>query len=63
VVGAIAASALLWASGDGDGTFSCVGGADPGPVHVHGLGINPADDALFIATHTGLYRVDEGSAS
>lgn len=30
---------------------------DPGPVHVHGLGINPADDALFIATHTGTYRV------
>jgi hypothetical protein len=29
-------------------------------VHVHGLGVNPADNALFIATHTGLYRVDEG---
>ena len=29
---------------------------DPGPVHVHGLGINPKDGALFIATHTGLYR-------
>lgn len=30
---------------------------DPGPVHVHGLGVNPADGALFIATHSGLYRV------
>lgn len=30
---------------------------DPGPVHVHGLGIDPADGALFIATHTGLFRV------
>jgi hypothetical protein len=30
---------------------------DPGPIHVHGLGIDPADDALFIATHTGLFRV------
>jgi len=29
---------------------------DPGPVHVHGLGVNPADGALFIATHTGLFR-------
>jgi hypothetical protein len=29
---------------------------DPGPVHVHGLGINPRDGALFIATHTGLFR-------
>jgi BNR/Asp-box repeat len=33
---------------------------DPGPVHVHGLGINPADRALFIATHTGLFRAGEG---
>ena len=29
---------------------------DAGPVHVHGLGINPKDGALFIATHTGLFR-------
>jgi photosystem II stability/assembly factor-like uncharacterized protein len=28
-------------------------------VHVHGLGVNPADGALFIATHTGLFRVAE----
>lgn len=32
---------------------------DPGPIHVHGLGIDPADGSLFIATHTGLYRVAE----
>lgn len=31
--------------------------AAAGPVHVHGLGINPADRALLIATHTGTYRV------
>jgi hypothetical protein len=29
---------------------------DPGPIHVHGLGINPKDGSLFIATHTGLWR-------
>ena len=28
---------------------------------MHGLGIDPADGALFIATHTGLYRVAPGS--
>jgi hypothetical protein len=33
---------------------------DPGPVHVHGLGVNPADGALFIATHTGLFRSPAG---
>jgi hypothetical protein len=35
---------------------------DPGPVHVHGLGINPRDGALFVATHTGLFRAGEGEA-
>jgi hypothetical protein len=33
---------------------------DPGPVHVHGLGVNPADGALFVATHTGLFRAASG---
>jgi hypothetical protein len=36
--------------------------ADPGPVHIHGLGVNPADGALFIATHTGLFRAGEGES-
>jgi hypothetical protein len=36
---------------------------DPGVVHVHGLGINPADGALYAATHTGLFTVRDGSAS
>ncbi len=35
-----------------------VTGSDPGIVHVHGLGRNPADGALMIATHTGLFRVE-----
>lgn len=30
---------------------------DPGPGHVHALGLNPADSSLFIATHNGLYRL------
>jgi photosystem II stability/assembly factor-like uncharacterized protein len=30
---------------------------DPGVIHVHGLGRNPADGAVVIATHTGLFRV------
>ena len=33
---------------------------DPGPIHVHGLGINPKDGALLVATHTGLFRAPEG---
>ena len=46
---------------DGPRTFTGVPFADPGPIHVHGLGINPADGSLFIATHTGLFRVDAAS--
>jgi hypothetical protein len=34
--------------------------SDPAPVHVHGLGVNPRDGALFIATHTGLFRAPPG---
>jgi hypothetical protein len=60
VVGVAAAGALLWQTRGGEERFSGVSGADPGPVHVHGLGVNPADGALFIATHTGLYRVERG---
>jgi hypothetical protein len=37
--------------------------ADPGAVHIHGLGINPRDDALYAATHTGLFVVRDGGAS
>jgi hypothetical protein len=29
---------------------------DPGAVHVHGLGRNPSDGSLMIATHTGLFK-------
>jgi hypothetical protein len=64
VVGLAAAAGLLWLSRDGAGseeTFSGLPPVDPGPVHVHGLGVNPADDALFIATHTGLYRVGKNA--
>jgi hypothetical protein len=32
---------------------------ETGVVHVHGLGVDPADGALFAATHTGLFRIPE----
>jgi hypothetical protein len=31
------------------------------PGHIHGLGINPADRSLLIATHDGLFRAAAGS--
>ena len=36
---------------------------DSEPVHVHGLGVNPADGALFIATHSGVFRSAADSTS
>jgi hypothetical protein len=64
IVGLVALAVLLlaaglWRLGGGDQTTSAT---DAGPVHVHGLGVNPADGALFIATHTGLYRAGKGDA-
>ena len=62
-VGVVVAGALLWNS-SGEKTeevFAGVPFTDPGPIHVHGLGINPADGSLFIATHTGLFRVGKHS--
>lgn len=32
-------------------------GDDPGVSHVHGLGINPADGSLIVATHYGSFRI------
>jgi hypothetical protein len=60
MLGLLAIGGLLWQVSEDDEAFSGLRAEDPGPVHVHGLGINPADRALFIATHTGLYRVAEG---
>src|SRR5215218_878956 len=65
-LGAVAAAGLLALAGCGGNDNPAVedGGGSPsaaaGPVHVHGLGINPKDRSLFIATHTGLFRVGRG---
>jgi hypothetical protein len=55
----VVVAAGLWRVVGGDQTTMST---DAGPVHVHGLGVNPADGALFIATHTGLYRSGEGDS-
>jgi hypothetical protein len=62
-------SALLLAGGcAGDDSVepsngTSIDSSDPGPVHVHGLGVDPADGALYIASHTGLFRVLEDSTA
>ena len=53
---AVLAAVVTGCGGSGDESASSPKRDAEGPVHVHGLGINPADDSLFIATHTGLFR-------
>jgi hypothetical protein len=55
----LVALTILWVGGalGDEPAFRSLAPDDPGPVHVHGLGIDPADGTLFIATHTGLYRL------
>jgi photosystem II stability/assembly factor-like uncharacterized protein len=68
LVGVALAALAISACGDdeGDGGGSSAGGhegsASQGPVHVHGLGINPKDGSLFIATHTGLFSAAPGES-
>ena len=55
----VAVPALIWAGirftgRDREPSFTV---GDPGVSHVHGLGVNPADDALYIATHHGTFRL------
>ena len=67
VVLSLVLALLLFVAGCSDesngGPSAERGSSSEGPVHVHGLGKNPADGALLIATHTGLFRASEGQAT
>ena len=58
---------VVWAvrrDGDAGSSLEAFPGEDPGVVHVHGLGVDPADGTLYAATHLGLFRIPErGQAS
>ncbi len=43
-------AAILWSSRSETGPVA-------GPIHIHAVGVNPDDRRVFIATHTGLFRV------
>lgn len=62
LVAAILATAALLAACGQESTDDVAAGGEA-IEHVHGLGINPADDALFIATHDGLFRSPNGSTT
>jgi photosystem II stability/assembly factor-like uncharacterized protein len=55
---------VLAACGGSEGrVFNAADLPDPGPIHVHALGVDPADGAMLIATHTGLWRLAPNEAS
>jgi hypothetical protein len=61
---ALAVALLLSGCGEAsDRSTAAPTPSDPGVIHVHGLGRNPADGALFIATHTGLFRMGSNDRS
>lgn len=60
---ALIAGALVVAllAGRNDDTASPTSdSAAPAIVHVHGLGVNPADGSVIVATHTGSFRLAAG---
>jgi hypothetical protein len=61
VVAVVAVPAIVWAgiriAGRGDDSRPRQLAGEPGISHVHGLGINPADGALIVATHFDSFRV------
>jgi len=56
----LAAVLISGCGGESDPPQRVEGATDSGPQHVHGLGINPRDGALMIATHTGLFQAPPG---
>ena len=61
----VAAAAVAIAGGAKDETTPASGPAaeTESIADVHGLGVNPADKALYIATHSGLFRSAPGESS
>jgi hypothetical protein len=50
----VAIAVIVWQGNRDSGGGS---GAPVALTHVHGLGVNPADNTLYVATHDGLYRL------
>lgn len=58
-VGLLLVSALLIAGCSAPEEQSQPSGDERAIGHIHGLGVDPADGTLYVATHYGLFHVDE----
>ena len=63
IVAVIVVAALLADGGGGESSGTAAGGTAEAITDVHGIGVNPADGALYIASHTGLFRSPKGEAT
>jgi hypothetical protein len=57
----VPALVVISACGGTSGDAASPAADDPGPEHVHAIGVDPADGSLYIGTHTGLYRMTPDS--
>jgi hypothetical protein len=57
----VGAAAILLVGCGKDAPSVVPGAVSDGYGHVHGLGVNPRDGSLIIATHTGLFRAAAGA--
>ncbi|RVX42704.1 hypothetical protein EDD27_5352 [Nonomuraea polychroma] len=58
-----ALAALVLALGSCAQSGEPVEGQDPGIGHVHGVGVDPADGALYLAGHYGLFKVTSANTT
>jgi hypothetical protein len=60
-----AVAAVVAGGGEDSGGGGQDSGGDGGPnlEHVHGLGVNPKDGSLYVATHTGLFELARGQST
>ena len=62
VVAVVVIAALLADGGD-ESSGTAADGPAEAITDVHGIGVDPADGALYIASHTGLFRSPKGTAT
>jgi photosystem II stability/assembly factor-like uncharacterized protein len=63
-VAVIGLAVLAWIVSRDDGGSGSSAGGSAKIMHVHGLGIDPTDGTLMVATHHGVYRLaDDGSVA
>lgn len=60
---AVLASLAGCASSESESSAATTAGGDLAVSHVHGVGFDPADGRILVATHHGLFGVDENGSS